>query len=78
LIATLNGDGASLVPPRSGRLRLFAAWSVLFRAGDQLYELKVRVMTARRFDRRYQDEAQDPRWVVLRRGGLVVMLRLDG
>lgn len=81
-VLNAGGDGASLVAPRSGGVRLFACWSVLFRSRDGVdgvYDLKVRVMTSRRFDRFYRAEAEgDRRWAVLRRGVLVVMVRLDG
>jgi hypothetical protein len=76
LIRNAGGDGAS-TPCRPTRpVRIFKAWAIDFRCPDgSLVTARVKVMTARRWDRFWRDDL-GPSWVALPAGPLVVALHL--
>lgn len=76
LITTFEGDGCSLAVPRRGRHRVFGGWVVHFRIGNQEGNVRITLMTKKRFARMTAD-GLDPSWSVFKCGGMRVTVKVE-
>ena len=56
VFATLGGDGATLVAPRP-KSRIFASWQVFFKFHGRVVTVEIMLMTVRRWEKCYADDA---------------------